>query len=66
MGANAAGDEEGNVIMTLHIVAVQDYWVWVIRNDVGRVVEESTIRFRSAASAELRGQTRIKQFEVPV
>jgi hypothetical protein len=49
--------------MTLHIVAVQDYWVWVIRDDIGSVVEESRIRFRSAASAELRGQTRIRQFE---
>jgi hypothetical protein len=49
--------------MTLHIVAVQDYWVWVIRDDVGGVVEESTIRFRPAATAELRGQTRISQFE---
>ena len=49
--------------MTLHIVAVQDYWMWVIRDDVGGVVEESTIRFRSAATAELRGQTRIRQFE---
>ena len=49
--------------MTLDIVAVQDYWVWVIRDDVGGVVEESTIRFRSAATAELRGQIRIRQFE---
>ena len=64
MGVNAAGDEEGSLIMTLHIVAVQDYWVWVIRNAVGSIVEESTIRFRSAATAELRGQTRIRQFEV--
>jgi len=52
--------------MNLHIVAVQDYWVWVIRNAVGSIVEESTIRFRSAATAELRGQTRIRQFEVRV
>jgi hypothetical protein len=49
--------------MTLHIVAVKDYWAWVIRDDIGGVVEESTIRFHSAATAESRGQTRIRQFE---
>jgi polyferredoxin len=58
----------GSLIMTLDIVAVQGYatwWIWVIRDKAGVVVEKSTIQFRSAATAELKGRARIAQLDEP-
>lgn len=52
--------------MTLHIVAVRGHsmwWVWMIRDSAGVLVEESRTQFRSAADAELQGRTRIAEFE---
>ena len=57
-----------NSIMTLDVVAVQGHatwWVWVIRDKVGGVVEKSPIQFRSAATAESRGRARMAQFDEP-
>ena len=54
--------------MTLDIVAVQGYatwWIWVIRDKAGVVVEKSTIQFRSAATAESKGRARIAQLDEP-
>ena len=52
--------------MTLDVVAVQGHstwWVWVIRDTAGVLVEQSTIQFRSAATAESRGRARMAQLE---
>jgi hypothetical protein len=53
--------------MTLHIVAVRGHspwWIWVIRDKAGALVEQSTTQFRSAADAEVHGRARISQFEL--
>jgi len=53
-------------IMTLDIVAIQGYatwWIWVIRDKAGVVVEKSTMQFRSAATAESKGRDRIAQLD---
>jgi len=55
-------------IMKLDIVAVQGYatwWIWVIRDNTGVVVEKSTTQFRSAATAESQGRARITQLDQP-
>jgi len=52
--------------MTLDIVAVQGYatwWIWVIKDNAGGVVEKSTMQFRSAATAESKGRDRIAQID---
>lgn len=52
--------------MTLHIDAVRGqstWWVWVIRDTAGVLIEESTIQFRSAAAAEVSGRARLAVFE---
>ena len=52
--------------MTLDIVAIQGYatwWIWVIRDKAGVVVEKSTMQFRSAATAESKGRDRIAQLD---
>lgn len=38
-------------------------WIWTIREGAGALVEESTIQFRSAATAEARGRARIARVE---
>lgn len=50
--------------MTLHIVAVRGHstwWVWVIRDEAGVLIEASTTQFRSAAAAESEGSGRIAE-----
>ncbi len=52
--------------MTLDIVAIQGYatwWIWVIRDKAGVVVEKSTMQFRLAATAESKGRARIAQLD---
>lgn len=52
--------------MTLDIVAVRGHstwWIWMIRDKAGVVVEESTTQFRSAAAAEVEGRARIAEFK---
>lgn len=52
--------------MKLDIVAIQGYatwWIWVIRDTAGVVVEKSTMQFRSATTAESKGRDRIAQLD---
>lgn len=52
--------------MTLHIEAVRGqatWWVWMIRNPAGTLIEESTMQFRSPEAAEVHGRARLAVFE---
>lgn len=52
--------------MTLHLESIQGratWWVWVIRNLAGVVVEQSTIQFRSAEAAQAHGRARLTVLE---
>ena len=52
--------------MTLQIVAVQGYvtwWTWTIKNAGGVLMEQSPMQFRSAATAEARGRTRLAELK---
>jgi hypothetical protein len=52
--------------MTLHLEAVQGrstWWVWIIRNTAGVLIEQSTMQFRSAEAAEVNGQARLAVFK---
>jgi hypothetical protein len=52
--------------MTLHLEAVRGqatWWMWMIRDPAGTLVEESAIQFRSAEAAEAHGRSRLAAFE---
>jgi hypothetical protein len=52
--------------MTLHLESIQGrttWWVWVIRNLAGVVVEQSTMQFRSAQAAQAHGRARLMALE---
>jgi hypothetical protein len=52
--------------VTLHIVEIRGrspWWIWVIRDSTGGLVEESKTQFRSAVAAELKGRARIEDLE---
>ena len=52
--------------MILKTEAVQGYatwWKWTIRTPAGVLIEQSTMQFRSAATAEERGRTRLVELK---
>jgi len=52
--------------MILQTEAVQGYatwWKWTIRTSAGVLIEQSTMQFRSAATAEERGRTRLVELK---
>jgi hypothetical protein len=52
--------------MILKTEAVQGYatwWKWTIRTPAGVLIEQSTMQFRSVATAEARGQARLAELK---
>ena len=52
--------------MIMQIVAVQGFatwWKWTIRSAAGVLMEQSAMQFRSAATAEARGRTRLAELK---
>jgi hypothetical protein len=52
--------------MIVQTEAVQGYatwWKWTIRTPAGVLIEQSTMQFRSAATAEARGQARLAELK---